>query len=293
MIFVHRSGIYRYAQDMPEPDLVTKEIPYWWQFINWQAAQTIWCAIDEEKHVVRIGVPVGSSQVPNKEILLYYKDGWDRPFRFSPYSGHEVSMPAARRYAINDVAAFVGKRIERNIPVPVPSPFNQGDEGVTVLGSDYYTSQFLYGSSGPDGTVMAITPGVYHDGEGPNGPAVGIDWQYETVAAGMLLLFSKIEGANINARGHGAMSLWFLSGRDEVTDWAQRGSPEEKKIVKARDINLTQNSEVGISRLVSARWGERWRARFTNNKVPDAWAEVKYAALYSIPISTTRPESQG
>ena len=71
------------------------------------------------------------------------------------------------------------------------------------------------------------------------------------------------------------------------------GSPKAQQEIKARDISLTPDQQVGISRLVPAKFGERWRARFTNGKVADSWAELKYAVCYTIPMYSNRPESQG
>ena len=289
MIFVHRSGIYKYSQEEPEPVKVSKEIRYWWQGINWQAAQTICCSIDEEDHCVRIQVPYGNSQVPNQQIKLYYEEGWNLPIHFSTFSGHEISMDSARRYSIDDVSAFVGMRIERNVPLPEILPFTQGDIGIWYLNSAWYTSQFLYGSSSSDGSVMAITPGVWHD-SGADGIAHGIDWQYETMAPGNLLMFSKIEGSNINARGKGQMFQSFLAGRAEATDW---NSPPGQGEIRCIPFELAPNQPVGITRFVESSMDERWRARFTNGKIADSWAELKYCTVSTIPISSGRPESQG
>lgn len=286
MIFVHRSGIFRYSQEAPEPVKVSKELKYWWQTINWQAQETIWCAIDEEKHCVRIGVPVGNSTVPNQEIMIYYEEGWNMPIHFSTYSGKEISMDSARRYAIQDVQANLGLRIERNIPPQ--DQFDLGEEGILQLDSSFYTSQFMYASAGPDGTTQSITPGIWSD----NGS--GIDFQYETVAPPMMMTLRKIEGFNLNARGLGQLFPSFLAGRAMVTDWNPDGSPAKRSFeLKCRAIDLVPNQSVGISRWApAAKINERWRLRFTNGKVPGAWAELKYAALYSIPWSSGRGESE-
>ena len=53
---------------------------------------------------------------------------------------------------------------------------------------------------------MAITPGIWHDGEGPpgsEGQVQGIDSQYETMSQGVMLSFCKFEGGNFNVRGQG------------------------------------------------------------------------------------------
>jgi hypothetical protein len=290
MIFVHRSGIYKYDMENPKPEPVHKEIPRWWQNINWAAQQYISVAIDEEKEVVRIQVPVGQSAVPDQEILLFYKEGWNTPIHFSTFASKEISMDMARRFAINDVSAFIGLRIERTIPNPPPNL--EGDEGIPLLEQSFYTSQFLYASSGPDGSVMAITPGVFHDGEAPNQPGTGIDWQYETVAPPSTMAFSKIEGFVLNARGFGPLLSWLLAGRKEVTDWTSAGPAEMKGIIRVRPIDLTPNNMVGITRIVPSKFGEAWRVRFTNGKVADVWAELKSCIIYTIPLSSGRPESQ-
>jgi hypothetical protein len=290
MIFVHRSGIYKYDMEDPKPIPVHKEIPRWWQNINWAYAQYISVAIDEEKEVVRIQVPVGQSTVPNQEVLLFYKEGWNTPIHFSTYSGHEISMDSARRESIQDVAAFIGLRIERTIPNP--SPNDQGDEGIPQLEQSFYSSQFLYASSAPDGAVMAITPGIFHDGEGGGGPATGIDWQYETVAPPGMMAFSKIEGFNLNARGVGPIQAYLIPGRRQVIDWTSDESIASRKIIKVRPIDLTPNNMVGDTRIVPSKFGEAWRVRFTNGKQPDVWAELKNCVLYNIPLSSGRPESQ-
>jgi hypothetical protein len=290
MIFVHRSGIYKYDPENPKPEPVHKEIPRWWQSINWNAAQCVSVAIDEEKEVVRIQVPAGQSTVPNQEILLFYKEGWNTPIHFSTFASKEISMDMARRFAINDVCAFIGVRIERTIPNPQPNL--EGDEGIPLLEQSFYSSQFLYASSGPDGAVPAITPGVFHDGEAPNQPGTGIDWQYETVAPPSTMAFSKIEGYVLNARGNGPLLSYLLAGRKQVTDWTSAGPAEMKGIIRVRPIDLTPNNMVGDTRMVPSKFGEAWRVRFTNGKVPDVWAELKNCILYSIPLSSGRPESQ-
>lgn len=292
MIFVHRSGIYKYSQEEPEPVFVSKELNYWWDTINWAYAQFISVTIDEEERTVRINVPVGESTVPNQEILLYFEEGWNTPIHFSTFSGHEISMDSARRFAINDVAAFIGARVERNIPSPPPN--DEGDEGITLLGPNFYTNQYLYGSSGPDGAVMAITPGIYHDGESPTSPGIGIDSQYETMSGGMLLPFCKIEGFSLNARGNGKLYWAFISGRHQLDDWTPAGSPEKLTgvIVGKRPIDLIPNQHVGDSRMVSSKFGERWRLHFSNGKVKDSWFDLKFAVLYAVPFSSDRPQSQ-
>jgi hypothetical protein len=301
MVFVHRSGIFKYDGNpnseggAPEPEKVSKELRYWWKRINWQAAQTIWCTIDEETHTVKVGVPIGDSQVPDLVIKLYYEEGWNLPIHFSTFSQKEISMDAARRYSIDDISAYIGLRIERNIPVPPAPFFIQGDAGIDVLDSAWYTSQFLYASSAPDGCVLAITPGIWHDGEGgPTGKLMGIDWQYETMSQGVMLSQCKFEGFSLNSRGNGKLYWCALQGRTMITDWTPDGSPEATTdlLITGEPIDLTENEHVGDTELVEAQFGERWRMHFSNAKIADAWGELKNCVLYAIPFSSGRPQGQ-
>lgn len=302
MVFVHRSGVYKYDGNpnaeggAPEPMHQSKEIKYWWKSINWKARQTIWCAIDEETHTVKIGVPTGSSLIPNQVLVLGYSEGWNLPIHFSTFAQKEISMDQARRYSIHDVSAYLGARIERDIPVPNNdyTVFTQGDEGIEWLSSEFYTSQFLYCSSAPDGAVPAITPGVWHDGEGGENPATGIDWRYETMSQGIMLMQCKFEGFSLNSRGQGKLFWAILAGRTQIEDWTPEGSPNAStdSFITGPAIDLTPDQHVGDTILTPTEYGERWRAHFSNGKIPDAWAELKYCALYAIVESTGRPESQ-
>src|ERR1035441_3187010 len=128
MIFVHSSGVYKYESSYPE--LVSKELPRWWNTINWTAQQTIWCAIDVEQHEVRMGFPVGSSMVPNVVLTLNYEEGWNNPLLFSRYSGNEITIEQCRKYSVDDIQGYLGGRYYRTIPgVVIP---NEGPVSTTT-----------------------------------------------------------------------------------------------------------------------------------------------------------------
>jgi len=272
MIFVHSSGIYKYEDAYPE--LVSKELPRWWNTINWKAGQYIWCAIDVEQHEIRMGFPVGASMVPNVVLTLNYEEGWAQPLLFSRYSGKEITIEACRKYSVDDIEGFLGGRYYRAIPGQ-PDPV-EGPVDTTEEVERQYISQFLIASSGPDGTVQAITPGVYND----NG--AGIDCQYETVAAQQAMTLCKLAGINLNARGNGSLFVSFIPGANRVTDWEGAGDPPW--LVKLRPFQLDLNPTVGLSRNAPSRLSERWRIRFTNGAIPDAWLSIKYACLFISPM---------
>lgn len=280
MVFIHRSGIYKY--ETSTPDLMTKEVPYFWRSINWLYANTICCKIDHEKHEVHLLVPVGDSTVPNQEIVLNYLEGWNNPIHFSTYSAKEISMDACRKYSVNDISAWVCDRIERALPPPPEFP---GNSGLPVLDSTYYISQFVYGSSGYDGTVQAVTPGVFND----NG--AGIDCVYETVAPETTMALSKIEGFTLNARGNGTLYPYAIGGRAMVTGQDDKG-PIKSLLLPLRPIDLGLMESEGISRMSPSRVNERWRLRFTNGKKPDAWFSLKWLSIYTIPFAASRDQSE-
>lgn len=279
MIFIHFSGIYLY--DGKSPTLVSKEIPRWWNTINWQAAQYIWCHIDEYNHEVHMGFPVGGSTVPNVRLVLNYEEGWNNPLFFSRFSGKEITVEQARKYSVDDIAGYLCQRVYRaipGVPVPVEGPVNT-DEMI----SQQTVSQLLIASSSPDGTVQAVTPGVFND----NGQ--GIDSQYEGISVQQMMSLGKLAGINLNVRGNGKMTVSFLPGGKKATDWHPGDKDYE---VKLRPVDLTPDPSKGISRPAPARLNERWRPRFTNGKVPDAWFAIKMAVVYVTPMFQGRESGE-
>lgn len=282
MMWVHRSGVYRYVDD---EDLVSKEIPYWWQRINWAAATTICLKIDYETHQVQVLLPIDGSTVPNQKLMLNFEEGWANPIHFSTYSGREISMDACRKYSADDMSAFLCTRIERQLPAP-PDPVYGGDASIPLTPSSFYVSQFIYGSSGPDGTVQASQRGTFDD----NGE--GIDWQYETVCPQQAMAVSKCEGFVLNARGAGKLFAWMLGMRASKYG-QQQGAPAKPPVIPVRrpiDLDIEQGE--GITRAVPTVLSEKWRMRFTNGKVPGAWCSIKWLGIYTIPMYSGREESE-
>jgi hypothetical protein len=221
------------------------------------------------------------------KLTLNYEEGWNNPLLFSRYSGKEITVEQARKYSVDDIAGFVGLRAYRTLPgVPIPNegPVNTDEEIGRQL-----ISQFLIASSGPDGTVQAITPGIYND----NG--AGIDSQYEGVSIQQMMSLSKLAGINLNARGNGKMTVSFVPGGRKVTDWHGaldangNGNPYE---VRLRDVDLEPNPSKGIARMAPSRINERWRPRFTNKAIPDAWFAIKEADVFVTPMFPGRESGE-
>jgi hypothetical protein len=276
IVFVHRSGVYKY--DESDPDLMSKEIPRKWSTINWAAAAGIQVTIDEDTHTVRIQVPTGQSTVNNEEFCLSYLEGWQNPIHFSTYSGKEISMDAARRWSFNDVAANLCVRMNRTLPPG--AAFIDGPDWTTQPDSSFGISQLLYLDSAPDGGVQARTPGVYSDN------AAGIDWQWESVCAGMMQAVCKPEGVNLNVLGHGLIYWSFLAARDQD---AGPGGPRENEIqIGDGYFELDSGQRIGITGKCEPQINEFWRVRFTNAKEPGAWASLKQMTVYLIPFTVGR-----
>jgi hypothetical protein len=275
LFFVHRSGAYAYSPSEAQPALLTKEIPTLWSQINWDAQQTIWCCVDEENKEIRIGVPLGQSTVPNQTLTMNCMEGMSGPIHFSQYAGKEVAMGAARKWSLDDIAGNIGLKVERQLPGNA-SPFGAMRQ-----------SQMLIGSSSPDGTVQAITQGVYND----NGQ--GINCQYETTCPEGLMTVSMLGGASINALGSGAMTVSVLVMRSYVdSPGVGNQGPQQTREIKLPSFPLTPENWESYSGGARGQ-NERFRMRFTNGTQRDAWFALKYAALFTRPLFTGRAGGGG
>jgi hypothetical protein len=274
IIFVHRSGVYRY-DGTAAPDLMTKEIPRMWAWINWTAAQTISVMIDPDTHTVRIQVPVGQSQIPNMEYCLSYMEGWQNPIHFSAFMQKEISMEAARRWTFNDFSSYVVRRILRTVPNP-PIPAN-GPDGTIQTDPGFYISQLAYTSAVDDGLVNARTPGRLDD----NG--AGIDWQYQTVSAQDMQRPCKPEGVVTSANVNGSINVSFIAGRKPIT------SPDGvKRRLRCPPIQGQWNGNVDYTRKPNRALDEYWSVLYDNGKVPGAGCSLKKATVYVIPVKEAR-----
>jgi hypothetical protein len=262
LFFVHRSGAYAYAPSEPEPKLMSKEIPTLWSQINWDYEHLIWCCVDDENKEIRIGVPVGNATVPNQTLTMNYMEGLSGPIHFSQYAGREVAMGAARKWSLDDVAGLVAVRCERSLAA------NASSFGALRQ------SQILIGSSSPDGTVQMIATGVYND----NGS--GIACQYETTSNQDLMAVSMLGGVSINALGEGSMTVSVMVARS----YEDSSAVHEIKMLPFR---LTPENWKGYSGGARGQ-NERFRMRFTNGSVPDAWFALKYCNLFTRPLFSGR-----
>jgi hypothetical protein len=102
----------------------------------------------------------------------------------------------------------------------------------------------------------------------------------------------KIEGFTLNAKGNGTLYPYFIAGRQMVTGYNDQGEAQRSNIIACRPVDLDINENEGLSRMVPSKINERWRMRFTNGKVADSWFSLKWLAMYHIPFSAARPQSQ-
>ncbi len=271
LFFVHRSGAYAYTPSEPQPKLLTKEIPTLWQTINWDYQHLIWCCVDEENKEIRIGIPVGGATAPNQTLTMNYMEGMSGPIHFSQYAGREVAMGAARKWSLDDIAGSMAVRCERQL-LENASPFGALRQ-----------SQVLIGSSAPDGTVQMIATGIYND----NGD--GIACQYETTSTQDMMDISMLGGVSINALGQGSMTVSVMVARSFVD--SQQQSPASSAAgtneIKLAPFPLTPENSRGYDGGARGQ-NERFRIRFTNGTVANAWFALKYCSLFTRPIFTGR-----
>lgn len=278
LCFAHRSGFYVFFGDSPQR--VSKEIGHLatstWRRINWDYQHLIWVHIDEEAQEIRIGVPLDDSTVPNAVLKVNYEESptFTPPLFFSHFVGKEISSAEARKWSVDDIAAYVCARVERKLA-------SQGSGARTTMsGADSLTrqSQIMFGSSNPDGVVSAIDYGTYSD-TGPNG-SVGIDSVYEAVAPAELMRVNQLGGMSVNAVGNGDLLVSIILGRQLA--------PDKSNKIDLTPIRLDDSATRPPKSVGGRGQNERMRPRFSNGKQPGAWFDIKYAVLYARPIAASR-----
>jgi uncharacterized protein YdaU (DUF1376 family) len=206
--------------------------------------------------------------IANQTLTMNYMEGLSGPIHFSQYAGREVAMGAARKWSLDDIAGSVAVRCERQLAENA-SPFGALRQ-----------SQVLIGSSAPDGTVQMIATGVYND----NGS--GIACQYETTSTQDLMDVSILGGVSINALGQGSMTVSVMVARtyaDSPQSPASNGTNE----IKLAPFPLTPENWRGYDGGARGQ-NERFRMRFTNGSVANAWFALKYCSLFTRPLFTGR-----
>ncbi len=287
MCYVHRSGVYIFEGG--QPYRISKELPITWSAINWAYQHRIWVKIDDETREIRIGIPYRQSTVPNKVLKLNYEElpAWSPPsfappVHFSPYVGKEIAAGGCYKWSVDNIAANVCVRAERSLPpVAIPAWFDQK----TVQ------SQILYGSANPDGAVCAIIPGSLDD----NGQ--GIDSVYETACppedprtGGNLMRPNRLGGvqANIDGQGQGSIYVLALRAKDPKDGEPQKAG--QAKATRGAEIKLKKPWIAGIPYSCGGQMtNERMRLRITNDKRAGCGFDLKYAAIYAVPVTGARP----
>jgi hypothetical protein len=278
LCFAHRSGFYVFFGDSPQR--VSKEIGHLststWRRINWDYQHLIWVHIDEEAQEIRIGVPLDDSTVPNLVLKVNYEESpvFNPPLFFSHFVGKEISSAEARKWSVDDIAAYVCARVERKV-APQSSAARSNLSGADSLTRQ---SQIMFGSSNPDGIVSAINYGTYSD-TGPNG-SIGIDSVYEAVAPAELMRVNQLGGISVNAVGNGDLLVSIILGRQVA--------PDKSNKIDLAPIHLDDSATKPPKSVGGRGQNERMRPRFSNGKQPGAWFDIKYAVLYARPISLAR-----
>ena len=292
MCYLHRSGVYIFEGG--QPYRISKELPISFSNINWTVQQLFWVMIDDETREIRIGVAYGQATVPNIVLKCNYEElpAWSPPsfappIHFSPYMGKEIAAGGCYKWSIDDIAANLCIRAERQLVQP-PNGFPLGFDIPTIQ------SQILYASSNQDGAVAAIIPGTLDD----NG--VGIDSQIESACPVImngdgkviksLMGPSRLGGVQLNIDGTGRGGVFVLGLR--AKDPKQGGPPlaGKSKANVGAEVRLKKPWLAGIPYSCGGMMtNERMRLRITNDKTPGCGFDLKWAAIYAQPITTARP----
>src|SRR5258708_5129669 len=182
--------------------------------------------------------------------------------------GGGSAMACAWKGSVSDMSAYVCGRVERKVTSLVAGGH------AAASGADALTrqSQIMFGSSGADGTVNAIIPGIFND----NG--AGIDCVYETVSIADLMRPQQLGGLSVNAIGYGDLSPSVIIGEGKDPG----GKSEIKLLAMPLDV-------IKFPKAVGARGiGERMRLRFTNGKQKGFWFDLNYADFRTRAIAQSR-----
>jgi hypothetical protein len=291
MCYVHRSGVWIF--EAAQPYRISKEVPITWSQVNWAYQHTIWVMIDDETREIRIGLPYGKSKVPSIVLKLNYEElpswsppSFNPPIHFSPYVGKEIAAGSCYKWSVDDIAASLCIRAERQLVVPN----NDWPDGFDLPTAQ---SQILFASANEDGAVSPIIPGALDD----NG--VGIDSYIETACPVIingdgqvvksLMGPSRLGGVQLNIAGTGQGGVLVLALR--ATDPSQGGPPLEGKAKADRgaEIRLKKPWIAGIPYSCGGSLtNERMRLRITNDAQPGVGFDLKWACIYAQPITSAR-----
>lgn len=263
LIFDEHSGLHRYYRG--ELTAVGLEKQGTWDQINTDAAAQIWIEIDEDRREVHIGLPLGSSTKPNKEVVLNYFNGWNEPLMLT-LSGEEMPDPHGRRWSDNDRNARLGRLLDRDLATPVDPRINH--------------RQFLYGmvSDGSDNVHVDMTQPDRFDDNG-----VGIDSRYRPAYFSIpQLAIMKWQFMKGRALGAGIMTL------TPVTEEKDSDYQPINVDLTDDDLDATADGALGSTPdplKFSTGFGpidnELCSIEFANGAAPDMWFELHEAVLYA------------
>lgn len=225
----------------------------------------VWAGADVE--------PLNDATVPSHVIKCNYEESENfepsiHQITFGDNTGVGIATPFARKWSVDDMAAYVCTRVERKIP-SLAAGGHSNSSGADALTRQ---SQIMFGSSSPDGAVNAPIPGIFND----NG--AGIDCVYETVSIAELMRPQQLGGLSVNAIGYGDLSTSVILG-----DGKDPSGRNEIKLL-AMPLDLVRSPKAVGARGI----GERLRLRFSNGKQKDFWFDLKYADFRTRGIAQSR-----
>lgn len=194
LAYAGKEGAYVWQGNAGDPLWVSQEITDIWAGnvekelpgINWDYGHLIKVVIDTVEKEIHFFVPYGQSTINNLDLVLDYKRGLEPPVHFSSFSGKEASLPPARKWAVNDIAAADAIRAVRRFQMPDGTIFQDC---------------MLVASPANEGVVNAIIPGVWND----NGQ--GYNSYYDTATIGDGEAVFRFGAAAISGKGAGEILI--------------------------------------------------------------------------------------
>lgn len=243
-VFLHHSGAYYF--DGSQPQWISDELtsssadrPGLWERVNWTQASSIWAIVDVASKEARFGIPLDQAATPSHILKLSFFDGWERSFRFSPFTGRYHYYPG-RRWSVDTVGASQARLMVR----PLASRALTNDRRVA-------TRQLVLASSNPFGTLTFVDPNATTDCEVP----IRSTLEFGAVSVAEQLRMQRqgtemVGLVQLRARGSGRL---YLEAAADGTLW--------RRVLDISLNELTAGDAQGLAALV----GEAVRLRIVSS----------------------------
>jgi hypothetical protein len=263
LAFAGKAGAYVWQGNVGDPLWISQEITDIWAGnidknlpgINWDYGHLIKVVIDPIEKEIHFFVPYGQSTTNNLDLVLDYKRGLEPPVHFSAFSGKEMSLPPARKWAVNDIAATDAIRAVRRFQMPDGTIFQDC---------------MLVCSPANEGVVNTIMPAVFND----NGQ--GYNSYYDTATIGDGEVVYRFGAVAVSGKGKGEI---------KISKIPYVGDPIQiKKLQFALDKNRYYIAK-------GRGQGRQWGMEISNQGAADAHWEFFSCDIFLAPVAQTEISS--